>query len=92
LLAKVLGINFKTSDTTMGFKEIEYNGFRFMFNCYDSSELRDIQLGLIESDLIQAIGRARTLRTEATVELYSNFPLRITHQFVWNRFNKKEDK
>lgn len=84
LLAKVLGINFKTSDTTMGFKEIEYKGFRFMFNCYDHTELRNIQLGLIESDLIQAVGRARTLRTEAIVELYSNFPLRITNQFVWN--------
>ena len=88
LLAKVLGINFKTSDTTMGFKEIEYNGFRFMFNCYDNSELRDIQLGLIESDLIQAVGRARTLRTEAIVELYSNFPLRIVDEFVWNNSNK----
>ncbi len=88
LLAKVLGIKFKTSDTTMGFKEIEYNGFRFMFNCYDNSELRDIQLGLIESDLIQAVGRARTLRTEAIVELYSNFPLRIVDEFVWNNSKK----
>jgi len=85
LLAKALGINFKTSDTTMGFKEIDYNGFRFMFNCFDNTELRDIQLGLIESDLIQAVGRARTLRTEATVELYSNFPLRISHQFIWKQ-------
>ena len=89
LLAKVLGVNFKTSDTTMGFKETEYNGFRFMFNCYDNSELREIQLGLIESDLIQAVGRARTLRTEAIVEIYSNFPLRISHQFVWNHSNTK---
>ena len=85
LLAKVLGINYKTSDTTMGFKEIEYNGFRFIFNCYDNTELRKIQLGLIESDLIQAVGRARTLRTDATVELYSNFPLRIAHQFIWKQ-------
>jgi hypothetical protein len=72
----------------MGFKEIEYNGFRFMFNCYDNSELREIQLGLIESDLIQAVGRARTLRTEAIVELYSNFPLKIVNEFVWNNSNK----
>ncbi len=85
LLAKVLGINFKTSDTTMGYKEIEYNGFKFMFNCYDNLELREIQLGLIESDLIQAIGRARTLRTDATVEVYSNFPLRISDKFIWGK-------
>lgn len=69
----------------MGFKEIEYNGFRFMFNCYDHPELRNIQLGLIESDLIQAVYRARTLRTEAIVELYSNFPLRISDQFIWKQ-------
>jgi hypothetical protein len=85
LLAKVLGIDFKTSDTTMGYKEIEYNGFRFVFNCYDHPELREIQLGLIESDLIQAIGRARTLRTDATVEVYSNFPLRISDKFIWGK-------
>lgn len=83
LLAVALGINFKTTDTTMGFKEITYNGFKFMFNCYDNEELREIQLGLIEADLIQAVGRARTLRTEAVVELYSNFPLRISEKFIW---------
>lgn len=83
LLAKALAINFKTSDTTMGYKEIEYNGFKFMFNCYDNIDLRKIQFGLIESDLIQAVGRARTLRTDATVELYSNFPLKLSHQFIW---------
>lgn len=85
LLAKALGIDFNTSNTTMGFKEIKHNGFRFTFNCYDHPELREIQLGLIESDLIQAVGRARTLRTESTVELYSNFPLRIAHQFIWKQ-------
>lgn len=83
LLAKVLGVDFKTSDISMGYNEIEYNGFRFMFNCFDHPELRKIQLGLIESDLIQAVGRARTLRTDATVILYSNFPLRISHQYIW---------
>ncbi len=85
LLAKVLGIDFNTTDTKMSYKEIEYNGFKFMFNCYDHPELREIQLGLIESDLIQAVGRARTLRTNATVEVYSNFPLRISDQFIWGK-------
>lgn len=83
LIAKALGVNFKTTDTTMTFQKIEYNGFRFKMNCYDNEELRSIQLALIESDLIQAVGRARTLRTDATVELYSNFPLRISTQFIW---------
>lgn len=83
MIAKVLGIEFKTSDTSMSYQVIDYNGFRFKFNCFDNEELREIQLALIESDLIQAVGRARTLRTSATVEVYSNFPLRITDRFVY---------
>jgi hypothetical protein len=83
LTAKVMGIDFKTTETTMGYQKIEYNGFRFMFYCFDKLELRKIQLALIESDLIQAVGRARTLRTGAKVELYSNFPLRISSEFIF---------
>lgn len=82
LTAKAIGIDVKTSDNSMSYKKIEYNGFRFMFNCYDNKELREIQLSIIEAELIQAVGRARTLRTVATVDLYSNFPLRITTEFV----------
>lgn len=82
LTAKVLGVNFKTTDTTMLFQKIEHNGFRFKFNCFENDDLREIQLSLIESDLIQAVGRARTLRTSATVDLYSNFPLRISDEFL----------
>jgi len=81
LTAKALGIDFKTTDTTMSHQKIEYNGFRFKFNCFDNENLRRIQLSLIESDLIQAVGRARTLRTSAHVDLYSNFPLRISDEF-----------
>lgn len=82
LTAKVLGIPFKTTDTTMSYQKIEYSGFEFMFNAYDHEELRNIQLSLIESDLIQAVGRNRTLRTNAKVILYSSFPLRISEKFI----------
>lgn len=81
LTARVLGIAFKTTDTTMSHQKIDYNGFRFKFNCFDNEELREIQLSLIESDLIQAVGRARTLRTPAHVDLYSSFPLRMSNEF-----------
>jgi hypothetical protein len=81
LTAKVLGVDYKTTDTTMSHQKIEYNGFRFKFNCFDHEELREIQLSFIESDLIQAVGRARTLRTSAHVDLYSSFPLRISDEF-----------
>jgi hypothetical protein len=81
LTASILGIDYKSTDTTMSHQKIEYNGFRFKFNCFDNEELRNIQLSLIESDLVQAVGRARTLRTSAQVDLYSNFPLKISDEF-----------
>lgn len=81
LTASILGFEFKATDTTMSHQKIEYNGFRFKFNCFDNEELRNIQLSLIESDLIQAVGRARTLRTSAQVDLYTNFPLKISDEF-----------
>ena len=67
----------------MVYQKVEYNGFRFKFNCYEDELLRNIQLSLIESDLIQAVGRSRTLRTNATVQLYSNFPLRLSSNFIY---------
>jgi len=81
LTAKMLDLEFKTTDTTMSHQKIEFNGFRFKFNCFDNEELRRVQLSLIESNLIQAVGRARTQRTNAHVDLYSNFPLRMSDEF-----------
>lgn len=83
MTAKILGLDIKTSDSTMFFQKVEYNGFRFMFNCFENEDLKQIQLSFIESDLIQAVGRARTLRERASVELYSNFPLRVSNRFVY---------
>jgi len=83
LTAKVLGIEFNTTDTTMTYQQVTHNGFKFKFNRFDNEDLRMIQFSLIESDLIQAIGRARTLRTNAKVEVYSNYPLRISDDFIY---------
>jgi len=83
LMSRVMGIDFSIDDLTMSHQTIEYGGFRFKFNCFNHPDLREIQLTLIESDLIQAVGRARTLRTDARVNVYSNFPLRISDQFVY---------
>lgn len=81
LTASIMGIDFKTTQTTVTYQKIEYNGFRFKFKCFDNEDLRKIQLSFIESDLVQAVGRARTLRTSAQVDLYSNFPLKISDEF-----------
>ena len=53
------------------------NGFEFYFNTYEEgSLLQEIQFYYIESELVQAIGRARVLRTNATVHVFSNYPVR----------------
>lgn len=83
LTAAIIRETLKPEDFEMSLQKIEYNGFRFKFNCYSNATLRKIQLSLIESDLIQAIGRARSLRTNAKVVLYSNFPLKISSKFVY---------
>jgi hypothetical protein len=81
IAAQINGAN--TPNHSMDHQKVEYNGFRFIFNCFDDPLLRNIQLSLIESDLLQAVGRARTLRTNATVQVYSNFPLRATTKFIY---------
>jgi len=55
---------------------VEHNGYRFRFATYNDQLLRDIQFYLIESELEQAVGRARLLRMNCTINLFSNFPLR----------------
>jgi hypothetical protein len=81
IAAQINGAN--TPIHSMYYQKVEYNGFRFKFNCFDDPLLRNIQLSLIESCLLQAVGRARTLRTNATVQVYSNFPLRATTKFIF---------
>lgn len=83
LTAAIIGETLKQEDMVMSLQKVEYNGFRFKFNCYSHETLRRIQLSLIESDLIQAVGRARSLRTNARVILYSNFPLKLSTRFVY---------
>ncbi len=83
LYGKILGLNVDGMDTKMRYQKIEWNGFKFMFMCYSDKELRDIQMSLIESELVQAVGRARTLRSDATVHVYSNLPLAVADKFVY---------
>lgn len=55
---------------------VTHNGYRFYFTTYEDEFLRNIQFYMIESELEQAVGRARLLRYGSTVNLFSNFPLR----------------
>ena len=78
--AKILGIS-NNNDFGLESQVIEWNDFRFRFFTYRNEDLRDIQLSLIESELLQAAGRNRTLRNACTTNIFSSLPLRITKKF-----------
>jgi hypothetical protein len=79
--AKYCDISLKQNDTTLVDKTIDWKGFRFRYMTYENKDLRDIQLGLAESELIQAIGRNRTLRYDCISYVFSNLPLKVTTDF-----------
>lgn len=73
-LGAVLG--YDISNTQKNKQEVEYNGYRFNFYTYTNNNfLRELQLYCIDSQLTQAVGRARTIRTDAVVHVFSNFPV-----------------
>ena len=64
---------------------VVHNGYIFRFTTYGEQDdiLRKFHLWMVESELEQAVGRARLLRYDCTVNLFSNFPLK---QAVLKRF------
>lgn len=74
LAAVSMGIKFDEEEKMM-LLTIDYNGYRLRFTTFADEKLRKIHLWMIESELEQAVGRARLLRNACTVHLFSNFPL-----------------
>ncbi len=59
-------------------KRVQKYGYEFDLNTYENefdSFLTDIQLYFVYSELIQAVGRARALRMNVNVYVYSALPL-----------------
>ncbi len=54
---------------------VSHNGYRSHFTTFKDKTLQAIQFWMIESELEQAVGRARLLRNSCTVHLFSRFPL-----------------
>ena len=55
-------------------RKIKRNGYSFLFITYSNEEMQNLQLFFIESELEQAIGRARLLNEECTVYVFCNYP------------------
>jgi hypothetical protein len=81
LIAEALGIDTNTRDLDIQHQKVFWKGMKFMFAAINDEQVRDIQLMLIEAELIQAVGRGRTLRTDSNVDLFSNLPLTISNHF-----------
>ena len=60
---------------TWQYRKIQYNGYEFYLNTFINERLRTIQLWMIESNLEQAVGRARLLRCQCSVTVFGRFPI-----------------
>lgn len=75
LIACYLGADVnKPQDKMPRMRRISHNGCSFVFVTYEEELLREIQIYAIESELEQCVGRARLLRNNCTVYLFSSFP------------------
>lgn len=89
LFANVLGIKVGKKDSKMHYVPVKRYGFEYYFYRFDNEDLREIQLHIIESELIQAVGRARILRKECVVTVLSNLPL-AGAEFMYLNMQEKE--
>jgi hypothetical protein len=76
LFPYTIGLDFDETAKIKPNIPVTHNGCKFRFTTYEDEVLRNIQFWMIESELEQAVGRARLLRNDCTVNLFSNFPLR----------------
>jgi hypothetical protein len=83
LIACAIGHDVTKEVNEISNQRVIRKGLRYMFPTFEDEVLREIQLSLIESELIQAVGRARTLRTNATVHLYSNLPITLANKIEY---------
>lgn len=74
LAAFTIGLDFDENEE-MSSQIVAHNGYRFRFTTFENKNLRAIHFWMLESELEQAVGRARLLRNECIVHLFSNFPL-----------------
>lgn len=75
LVAYSMGLEFD-EEAEMSMQLVTHNGYRFWFNTFADEDLRLVQFWMIESELEQAIGRARLLRHDCTVHLFCRLPLK----------------
>lgn len=76
-LYKMVGsyLNYDTS-RRLSRQRVENSNYSFVLMTFKDIDMRNLQMFLLESELEQAVGRARLLRYDCTVWVFSNFPLK----------------
>ena len=64
------------AEDTLCLRMTENDTYSFKFMTFKDDKMRNLQFYFIESELEQAIGRARLLRYDCRVYLFSNYPCR----------------
>lgn len=82
-----MGLDFD-EDEEMTDQIVMHNGCRFWFKTFKNENLRSVHFWMIESELEQAVGRARLLRNKCKVHLFSNFPLSQAKMITDFDYNK----
>ncbi|WP_316849626.1 hypothetical protein [Pedobacter agri] len=72
-IAKICGIT--TDKFVMRNERVQYKNKEFLFRTFENESLRNIHLELVEGEIIQAVDRARLIRNNVEVKLYSNLPI-----------------
>lgn len=76
LFSSILGHSVRLDDSIMAYQPVTRGKYKFYFQTFSNNDfLREIQFYMIESELVQAVGRARTLRKECRVLILSNYPV-----------------
>lgn len=75
LIAFTLGYDID-GDEEMTPQIIFRNGYQVRINTYENEDLQRVHLWMMDSELDQAAGRARLLRHDCTVHLFSRYPMK----------------
>ena len=73
LYGMLMGVN--VTHELMARRKIQYKDHEFHINTYGNELLRRVQLWFLESQLEQAVGRARLLRYDCNVNVFARFPI-----------------
>lgn len=82
--AAVLGVTIPPNEYQQQNLEVEVNQHLQTLYTYENLDLREIQFSYMETEMAQALGRARALREECTTLLVSNYPMLGYEQYSFD--------